>query len=173
VSEVDAWAAALNAHVVVELRLDGERPLVDARHAAIQDWVVRLLRGTGWLVDSEVGFNHYGDRGRIDVLAYHPALRLLLVIEVKTRIEDVQDVLGRMDVKRRIASNLARERDRHVTAVVPALLVMEGRTARRHVAAHEGLFGGFDLRARGAIAWMKRPARPAPSGILAFVRPSR
>jgi hypothetical protein len=57
--------------------------------------------------------------------------------------------------------------------VVPALLVVEGRTARRRVAAHAGLFGGFDLRARGAIAWMKRPIKPAPSGILAFVRPSR
>jgi hypothetical protein len=131
--------------------------------------VVQLLRDAGWIVEPEVSFNHYGDRGRIDVFAYHPALRLLLVIEVKTKIDDAQDVIGRLDVKRRVAATLARDRGWRVTTVIPGLLVMEGRTARRRISTHTALFAGFEVRARAAIAWLKRPTVPPPPGILAFV----
>jgi transcriptional regulator with XRE-family HTH domain len=40
VDALDGWAAALGAHLVIELRLDGERPLRDERHARLQNWLV-------------------------------------------------------------------------------------------------------------------------------------
>jgi hypothetical protein len=169
VSEVEAWASALRAKLVIDLRVDGERPLADARHAAIQNRIVHRLRSWGWLVEPEASFNHYGDRGRVDVLAYHPTLQIVLVVEVKTRIDDTQDLIGRLDVKRRVVPILARERRWQVRAVVPVLLVSEGRTARRRIGEHPALFATMSLRARAAIAWLRRPALPAPSGILAFV----
>ncbi len=38
----------------------------------------------------EFGFNHYGDRGSVDVLAWHSATRTLLIVEVKSILTDLQ-----------------------------------------------------------------------------------
>lgn len=165
---LDAWATELDGYLAIEVRVSGERPLSDANHAALQNQVAAQLRRDGWLVDAETSFNHYGDRGRIDLLAFHPVLRLLLVIEIKTRIQDVQDMLGRLDVKKRVARGLAKERGWEVAAVVPALVVREDRTARRRVSEHAALFADFGLRARAARAWLNHPRLPAPRGILLF-----
>lgn len=169
VVEVERWAAALGAHLTVELRVDGERPQTDAEHAKIQNWLVSVLRDSGWLAEPEVSFNVYGDRGRVDVLAYHPVLRVLLIVEIKTRLSDAQEVIGRLDVKRRIGPVMARERGWEVAAAVPMLLVKESSTARRRLAAHAALFASFSLRARAAMAWLRHPLLPAPRGILVRV----
>lgn len=171
VLELERWALALNAHLVLDLRVDGERPLSDARHAEIQNWLVQLLRTAGWIAEPELSFNHYGDRGRIDVLAFHAGIATLLVVEVKSRLDDVQDLLGRLDVKRRIAPALAAERGWKTMAVVPAIVVRDGRTARRRIVAHEALFATFEIRARSATAWLRRPRPPIPSGLLVLVTP--
>lgn len=171
VLELERWTMALNAHLILDLRVDGERPLTDLNHAAIQNWLVARLRASGWLVEAEPSFNHFGDRGRIDALAFHPQIRILLVVEIKTRLDDVQDLIGRLDVKRRIAPIMATERGWASTAVVPALVISEGRTARRRVAAHDALFAAFTLRARAAVAWFRIPQGPIPSGILLLVTP--
>jgi transcriptional regulator with XRE-family HTH domain len=169
VDALDGWAAALGAHLVIELRLDGERPLRDERHARLQNWLVGWLAGNGWIVEAEVSFNHYGDRGRIDVLAYYPAARVLLVVEAKSRIEDVQDLIGHLDIKVRMAEMLARERGWEPTRRVPTIAVAEGRTARRRIAAHASLFAAYPLRGRQAMAWLRRPMKPAPRGLLLTV----
>ena len=119
----------------------------------------------------EHSFNHYGDRGRIDVLAHHPIARALVVVEIKTRIEDVGDILGRLDVKRRVAPILAREQRWPISAAVPMLLILEQRTNRRRVATHTSAFAGYPMRAQAAAAWLRRPRGPAPAGILLFARP--
>lgn len=168
-AEVDRWATALNAHLALELRVDGERPLTDARHAAVQTWAVNLLRSTGWIVEAETSFNHFGDRGRVDVLAYHPVLRILLVIEIKSRLDDAQELLGRLDIKRRIAPKIGAERGWPVAAIVPVIVFGENRSTRRRLSVHEALFATYDLRARAATAWLRHPAHPIPTGILLFV----
>lgn len=176
VADVERWATALGAHIVIDLRVEGERPQTDAQHARIQNWLVGHLRASGWLADPEVSFNVYGDRGRIDVLAYHPMLQFLLVVEVKTLLVDAQEVLGRLDVKRRLEPILAKERGWQVAAVVPMLVVREGSTARRRLGAHAALFASLSLRARAVLAWLRQPRLPAPVGILVLVslpRPQR
>ena len=165
---LERWASLLDAWLAVEIRVSGERALADASHAAIQNWLARLLRSFGWSVETEVSFNHFGDRGRVDLLAFHPALRILLIVEIKTRILDLQDLLGRLDIKTRNAPLLARERGWEVAALVPAIVAREDRTARRRVADHAALFARFSLRARAARAWLRTPRLPAPSGILLF-----
>ena len=165
---LDTWANELGAYLAVELRVSGDRPLTDANHAALQNRLAARLRRDGWLVVTEASFNHYGDRGRVDLLAFHSALQILLVIEIKTRIHDVQDMLGRLDVKRRIAPMLAKDRGWDVVAIVPAFVVREHRTARRRVAEHAALFTSFGLRARAGRAWLRRPRLPPPKGILLF-----
>lgn len=169
IDELDAWASALGARLTIELRIDGERPLTDERHARLQDWLVGWLRQNGWVAEAEVSFNHYGDRGRIDVLAYHPIGRVVLVIEVKSRIDDVQDLIGRLDIKTRIAEMLARSRGWDATRRIPVFIVAEGRTARRRIAAHSSIFAAYPLRGRQAMAWLRRPNGSPPRGVLVML----
>jgi transcriptional regulator with XRE-family HTH domain len=144
--------------------------LIDARHARLQELVARFLTEMGFSVRPEVSFSHYGDRGRVDVLALHPALRTLLVVEVKAEIADLQDTLGRLDVKARLGSVIAREAGwLNVTAVIPALVITDSRVARRTVAAHPTLFRRFTVRGRQATAWLHRPV-DQPTGLLWFVK---
>lgn len=168
VAEVERWGVALGAHVSLDVRVEGERPLSDERHARLQNWLVGMLHQHGWSVLAEHSFNHYGDRGRIDVLAHRPIDNALLIVEIKTRIDDVGDVLGRLDVKCRVAPMLARERQWRTDAVVPMLLILEQRTNRRRVADHAPLFSAYPMRAQTAAAWLRRPRGPAPAGILLF-----
>lgn len=117
-------AEGLGGYLDVQLRWRGERldRLLDAPHAAIQEDVARQLMAWGWSVRAEVSFNHYGDRGRVDLLAYAPVARILMVVEVKSVVVDVQDTIGRIHVKSRLGSGLAREVGiGSVGAVVPAL----------------------------------------------------
>ncbi len=46
----------------------------------------------------------------IDILAWHAASRSLLVIELKTELVDVQETVGTLDRKRRLAAQVAAER---------------------------------------------------------------
>ena len=118
----------------------------------------------------EASFNHFGDRGRVDILAFHPSCRILLVVEIKSVIEDVQDTIGRLDIKVRVAPDLGRESGWQPLVVVPALLVTDGRTSQRRVSTHSALFQRFALRGRSALGWLRKPRGPAPSGLLAFIR---
>jgi transcriptional regulator with XRE-family HTH domain len=143
-------------------RTDIDR-LLDEDHAALAASFARWLVSAGWLVRSEVSFNRYGDRGRIDILGFEPRSQVLVVVEIKTVIVDLQDLLGTLDVKARVAGTLSpwgRPR-----AVVPAIVILEGTTARRRVARMAPLFDRYDLRGRSALQWLRRPA-PGPSGLL-------
>lgn len=169
---IQAIFGALGARL--ELRPQWHGPelnrLLDAAHAALATAVKRRLERWHWLVRVEVSFNHYGERGRIDLLAFHPATGTLLVIELKTELVDVQDLLGSLDVKARVGRRLAMERfDWEVRAVVPAIVFVNDRTIRRRLARVEPLFDRFSLRGRACVSWLRRPASPAPPGGLWFV----
>ena len=175
VPDVELWSTAVGAHLTLDLRVDGERPLTDAAHAEMQNWFAALLRRAGWTVEPEVSFNHYGDRGRIDLLAFHPGARVLLVVEIKTRLLDAQEIIGRLDVKRRVAAIVARQRGWSSAAGIPALAFRDESTTRRRLVTHEALFAGYPLRGRSALAWLRHPRLPVPNGILivALPRPQR
>ena len=141
--------------------------LLDADHARCGEAMVRLLQDHGWLARPELSFNQYGDRGRIDLLAFHPATGLLLVIELKTVLVDVQDLLGALDVKTRNASRVAASISWRARAAVPVLGLLATRTNRRTVANHPGLFAALALRGRLARAWLRHPSlERRPPGIL-------
>lgn len=166
-------AGALNASLLVELRWHGEQldRLMDAEHAKLQETVVGQVRRWEWLVEVEVSFNWYGDRGRCDAVAFPPPTGTLLMVEVKTRLGDVQDMLGRLDIKARLGPQIARQLGWPVPVrVVPCLVIADGRTARRIVASHAELFARFTLRGRAARQWLAEPTAEAVSGILLFER---
>lgn len=164
---------ALGGFLALEVRWQGGPldALTDARHAAIQEWAAALLTADGWQTRVEFSFNLFGDRGRYDVIAFHAPSRLLVAVEVKTTIDDAQELRGRLDIKVRVAPRAVTDLGWRPSFVVPALIVADGRTAHRRVAQHPGLFQRLALRGRPALAWLRHPATPAPTGILLFVRP--
>jgi transcriptional regulator with XRE-family HTH domain len=92
---VVAVAEALGATVSLDLRWQGEGldRLLDEGHATLVDRVVAWLRAQGWDVAVEVSFARGGERGSIDVLAWHPVRRALAVIEMKSVTPDMQAML--------------------------------------------------------------------------------
>jgi len=142
--------------------------LLDRDHALLVQAWADLHRRHGWQVWPEASFSVYGERGRIDLLAFHPPTGVLVVSEMKTGLWNLQDTLGRLDAKVRLARSVAAERGWEVRRVVGALIVAEGRTARRRVAEHAALFAGYETRGRAARAFVRGP-RAAVRGLLAFV----
>jgi transcriptional regulator with XRE-family HTH domain len=60
--------------------------LIDARHAAMHEAVVGLFAALeGWIIEPEVSFSINGELGIIDVLAWHPGRRILLVGRTEDR----------------------------------------------------------------------------------------
>ena len=165
VETLDKVAGALGARVSCRLTWNGEGldRLLDAEHAAIVEAVVRALRAADWLVATEVSFSIYGERGSIDVLAFHPSARVLLVVEVKSVVPDVQATLVTLDRKERLATQIARERGWEPIAVARLLVVGENRTARRRIEAHAATFGNtFPHRARAIRRWIAAPDAQRP-----------
>ena len=112
--------------------------LLDERHATLAGQVARDLEALGWDVQLEVTFNVYGERGSIDVLALMPGRELALVIEIKTELTFVDEMIRRLDVKERLAARIVLDRFGWRPRTVGRLLVMlDTATNRRRVAAHE------------------------------------
>jgi transcriptional regulator with XRE-family HTH domain len=151
---------ALGGTLVVDARWHGADldRLIDSTHAGIQDAAAGRLRRAAWDVHAEVAFNHYGDRGSCDLVAWHAATRTLLVVEVKSRIGNLQDLLRRLDLKVRLGRQLAAQLGLGApSSVIRALVLAESHGSRSIVAAHPDLFAGFDLRGRTALRWLARP----------------
>ncbi len=161
-------AAALGARLSVRVYWQGEvlDRLRDERHAAIVERVLRLLTAEGWIVRTEVSFSEYGERGSIDVLAFHAKVGALLVIEVKSTVPDLQATLSNLDRKTRLGPGLARALGWEVDSVSRLLVLPEDRTARRRVAQNEATFrAALPMRTAAVRRWLRHPDQ-AMAGIL-------
>ena len=134
--------------------------LLDERHArTVRDVVARLQR-LGWIAVPEHTFNEWGEGGSIDVLAWHPDARALLVVEIKTVVADLQDLLAAFDRKRRLAPGCARRLGWN-QLLVGALIVMPAETqARNAVARFSPVFdAAYPSRGLPVQRWLRRPER--------------
>ena len=160
---------ALDAEVVVFVRWRGGSldHLLDARHASLAESTIQRLLDAGWTVQPEVSYSVYGERGSIDLLAWHEASRTLLVIELKTELTSIEETLRRHDLKVRLAPGIARERFGWDPAVIARLLVLpEDRTARRRIEEHRATFRRVYPLANAAVKrWLSDP-RGSLAGIL-------
>ncbi len=151
----------------MEIRLDltprwhgGELDrLLDAHHARLAGAVSHDLAAARWLVTPEASFSIYGERGSIDLLAWHTPTRALLVVEVKTEVVDLQDLLSTVDRKKRLATRIAAERGWLAASGVSVwVVVSESRTNRRRLAAHRALLRtAYPLDGRTIGAWLRAP----------------
>jgi len=148
-----------SATLLVQWRAGALDRLLDEHHAALAGRVATDLRGAGWLVETEVTYSEYGERGSIDLLAFQPAARVLLVIEVKTDLASAEGTLRKLDEKARLAAKVGQLRFGWPARTVTRLLVFnEESTLRRRVARHEGLFRlALPMRGREIRRWLLAP----------------
>jgi len=133
--------------------------LLNARHSALHESVAKwLLTQPDWELAPEVSFAVFGERGVIDILAWHPPTRTLLVIELKTEIVDVNDLMGRVDVKQRHAVDISRDRSWNARQVGAWVIVGDSATNRRRVTAHRTtLRAAFPADQRSVESWIRAP----------------
>jgi len=154
-------AEALGARASIRIYWHGEDldRLLDAAHAGLVEDVVRLLVANGWLVVPEFTFNDFGERGSIDILAYHPDTGALLIVEVKSVVPDMQAMLAGIDRKARIAPKLVGSRGWRVRSVSRLLVLADDRTTRRRLARHRATIDRvMPLRSVAVRRWLRSPA---------------
>lgn len=161
IGKLRSIAAALDARVDAVVRWrGGDLPrLLSARHARMHETMARFFGDLpDWTVEPEVSFSIYGERGIIDILAWHPTRRSLLVIELKTEIVDINDLLGTLDRKRRLAGDIARSRGWQPLAIGTWVVVAPGRSNRRAVAEHATVLRAkLPADGRAIRAWLEEP----------------
>jgi transcriptional regulator with XRE-family HTH domain len=169
---IRAVAAALDMRVDVVARWragDLDR-MLGAAHSALHEAVARRLNDLeGWQFAPEVSFSIFGERGVIDILAWQPETKSLLVIELKTELVDLNELIGTLDKKRRLAPEIARKRGwlTEAKAVSVWVIVADSSSNRRRAADHATMLrAAFPLDGREIRSWLRRPL--ASIGCLSF-----
>jgi len=138
----------------IQVDLVGTRPVVisprqlDLVHARCSGYVDRRLRRAGWDVRREVQIVHGRHHGWVDLLAFDPRTGTLLIVEVKTRIDDLGAIERQLGWYERSAIDLARMsgwRPRSTSAWLLVLATDEVDAALR--ANGEALQAAFPNRA--------------------------
>ena len=158
--------AALDARLFLRVDWHGEAAdrLLDADHAAIVEQVLEILRAFGWEALPEATFAIGGERGSVDILAWHAPTRTLLIIEVKSVVPDVQGMLLALDRKIRNGPAIASSRGWQASRIAYVLVIGEDRTARRRVASHAKTFA--TRFPNGAVEARRFIARPGSAPTL-------
>lgn len=135
---------------------------VDEEHSAMVELVVDCLARVGWEVMVEFSFNDYGDRGSVDVLAWRAEVDALLVVEVKSRLANLQETCRSLDIKARVVPRLvAHARGWHPRLVGVVLVVPESTRERAAVARRVGTFAAaYPSRTLAVREWLRRPIGP-------------
>jgi hypothetical protein len=155
---------------LVAARGDLDR-LADGAHAYLVERTAALLEQSG----CEIVLEAHTARGSIDALAFHRQSRMLLVVEVKSRLVDLQGTvrtLGRVAAE---AASAARRLRWHPTATSVLLVVGDSTTQRSVVERHRATFAiAFPMRTREMRRWLAAPEPDqAVRGLMFFPYASR
>jgi transcriptional regulator with XRE-family HTH domain len=155
---------------VLEIRLDllprwrgGDLDrLLNAGHAGLHEEVAHFLTSVGgWVVVPELTYSVFGERGAIDLFCWHAATRSVLVIELKTELVDINDLLSSMDRRIRLAWRIARDRGWQPRSVSAWVIVAGGTTNRRRLVTHETVLrSAFPESGLTMRSWCRRPSDP-------------
>lgn len=163
VNVVERIVAALGGSLYLDVRYQGGAGdrLLDRVHAALVDHVVMSLR-TDWEIVVEYTFNRFGERGSVDVLAWHAMTRTLLIVEVKSALTDLQAMLLSLGRKLPLLPGIVRRERGWDPVAVGRIVVVAGTTPNRAVvAAHPAIFDvSLPARARDIKAWLREPSGP-------------
>lgn len=158
---VRSVTTALGMRIDVRARWQGgdlDR-VMNANHAALHESLARHLESLpGWIWRPEVSFSIYGERGVVDILAWHSESRSLLIIELKTLLVDPQELTATMGRRVRLGRRIAEEQGWKPVTVSAWVVVQDGSTNRRRGAAHAGILrAAFPLDGRAMRRWLRDP----------------
>jgi transcriptional regulator with XRE-family HTH domain len=136
--------------------------LLDEQHAALVEAATATLRPLQWTVLPEYTFSHFGERGSVDLVGWQPLAAALLLVEAKSRLVDLQDLLASTDRKRRLVPMLlASERGWRAASIGSVVVMPEGSLARNAVARHRATIGArFPGRTTEVRRWLANPRGP-------------
>ena len=155
---------ALGASVSITAYWEGAAldRLLDEEHALLAGRFSQVLQKYGWAVETEVSYSRYGERGSIDLLAYHLPSATALVVEIKTALGSVEETVRKLDAKQRLAPAIVFDRQGWRPRQAGRILLLAGTaTAYRHVERFGALLDlAFPARAREARQWLITPSGP-------------
>lgn len=163
-ADVRAVAASLGVRLDLSVRWQGADldRLLNAGHAAMHGSLSGMFGSLpDWVALPEVSFSIFGERGVIDIVAWHAATRSLLLIEIKTALGDPQALVGTMDRRMRLATRIVADRGWKPAVVGAWIVFVDTRTNRRHVEQHRGLVRSrFPADGHALRAWLRAPTGP-------------
>lgn len=152
---------AVEARAEIDIRWRGglADQLLDERHAAMGTRIAAMLRDLGWQVIPEVTFQHFGERGSIDLFASHSESRAVCIIELKSAVHSYEETQRRLDTKARLAPVVAQERLGWRPRLIGVFLVVEeSSTNRRRLRSIEPLVrAGLPATGRAVRRWLAQP----------------
>ena len=152
--------AVLEARLVLEPRWRGAAldRMLASRHASMTEAVSRLIIDAGWEVRPEVSFNNFGERGVVDLVAWHAASHTVLLVELKTELVDINDLRAVTDRRRRLAAIIIEPFGWKPVIVSQWVVVAESRSNRRRLAEHRtALRAAFPSDGRAVAGWLTAP----------------
>jgi len=134
--------------------------VVNERHSLMHERLATLFASLPeWVCSAEVTFSVYGERGSIDLLAWHPIRRALLIVELKTEITDPAALVAQVDRYRRLAAGIVRERGWIPVSVSVWVVVADSSMNRRRLALHRAMLRNrFPVEGRRMRSWLRQPA---------------
>ncbi|MCY7418908.1 MAG: helix-turn-helix transcriptional regulator [Chloroflexi bacterium] len=136
--------------------------LINGAHAALQGSVLRRLQELlGWIGVPEVSFSIFGERGAIDVMAWHAPTKSLLIIELKTLLVDPAELVRTMDRRVRLGQRIARDRGWSPASISSWVIFTDTRSNRRHAANHRAVLAPLaTVDGRRMRSWLNAPGGP-------------
>jgi transcriptional regulator with XRE-family HTH domain len=136
--------------------------LLRKRHSAMHELVAASFANLPeWQSAPEVSFSIYGERGVIDLLAWHAGSSTLLIVELKTELTDVNELMAKADQRRRLATRIVADRGWRPAVVAVWIVVADSRTNRRRLAAHRRVLrSAFPTDGRSVNRWLRHPMGP-------------
>jgi transcriptional regulator with XRE-family HTH domain len=134
--------------------------LLNRRHSLLAESVAATLGATpGWVVQAEVSFAIYRESGVVDLFMWRAETSHLIVIEIKTQLVDVNELLGTLDKKRRLARQIVAGRGWRPAQVDVWLIISDTSTNRRHAREHATLLrAGHPLDGRHLGRILRHPS---------------
>jgi transcriptional regulator with XRE-family HTH domain len=155
-----AAALDIRVDVVPRWRAGDLDRLLNARHSQLHELVAHWFQRElpAWVLAPEVSYAMYAERGVIDIVAWHPGRRAMLVIELKTDIVDVSQLIGKVGEEARLIRRIVRDRGWDPLTVSTWVIVAAGRTNRARLAAHRSVLrAAFPADGRAIRAWLADP----------------
>jgi len=159
-------ALGLRARLELDGRhLDDRRRQQDPVHARVTGHVARRIEPGGWQTATEVLIGDGAPRGWIDLLAFRPADRALLVEETKGDIPDLGALQRSLSFYEREAWAAARQLGWRPVRVVVLVVALDSAAIAGRLAANRELVSrAFPARVADTAAWIASPDAPPPRG---------